>query len=210
MNNKALRNLSYGMYLLSSMDGNRPTGCIINTAFQITSTPATIAISVNHDNYTNKCIKETNAFALSVLSEDCDSQIIARFGFSSGKDNNKFDGFNYKVIENLPIIEDCISFLCCNVISFMETATHTVFLGEVNQGDVLDNKTPMTYSYYHKVKKGTSPKNAPTYTENEINVGKYKCSVCGYVYDGEIPFDQLPDTYVCPICGASKSKFVLI
>jgi len=210
MNKNALRNISYGVYILSSWDNTRPTGCTINSVLQITSEPATLAISVNHNNYTNRCIKESNKFAVSVLSIDSDPSIIGTFGFKSGKDVNKFDSVKYETINNMPVLKDCCAYILCEVINEMETDTHTVFLGKITDADVLSQAEPMTYAYYHKVIKGSSPKNAPTYiaNENKNNTGKYVCSVCNYVYDGDTPFEELPETYVCPICGAPKSAFV--
>ena len=93
----------------------------------------------------------------------------------------------------------------------METSTHTVFLGEVVEGDILKNEPAMTYAYYHKVVKGKSPKNAPTYIAEEEtkteSAAKWVCGICGYVYDGDTPFEELPDTYTCPICKQPKSVF---
>ena len=94
----------------------------------------------------------------------------------------------------------------------METSTHTVFLGEVIDADVLKSEPAMTYAYYHNVIKGKSPKNAPSYQPEEedsraSSSEKWVCGICGYVYEGEVPFEELPDTYVCPICKQSKDKF---
>ena len=91
----------------------------------------------------------------------------------------------------------------------METSTHTVFLGEVIEGDTLKTEPPMTYAYYHQVVKGKSPKNAPTYiAEEPVSSDKHWiCSVCGYIYDDKTPFEELPDTYQCPICKVTKEKF---
>ncbi|MEL7569006.1 MAG: flavin reductase [Eubacteriaceae bacterium] len=212
MNKNAFRNISYGLYVLSSWDGERPTGCTINSVMQITSEPATIAISVNHNNFTNSCIATSGKFAISVLSVNSDPSIIGTFGFKSGKDVNKFESVKYDIIQGMPVLKDCCAYIICEVINKMETDTHTVFLGTVIDADVLSDGEPMTYAYYHKVIKGKSPKNAPTYIANEskdnINKGKYVCSVCGYVYDGEIPFENLPDDYKCPVCEAPKSAFV--
>ena len=99
MNKSAFRKLSYGVYLISSLDGDRPTGCIANSAMQITSDPASIAISINHDNFTNSCIERTGKFAISILSENTDPGIIGTFGFQSGKNVNKFDSVSYKTVE---------------------------------------------------------------------------------------------------------------
>lgn len=163
MNNNVFRNLSYGMYIISTMDDGRATGCTANSAMQITSSPATIAVSINHDNYTNKCIKESGKFAVSILSENSKPLLIGTFGFSSGRDTNKFQDVDFKIVEGMPVIMDSCGYVVCKVINTMETETHTVFLGEVVEGDVLKNEPPMTYAYYHNVIKGTSPKNAPTY-----------------------------------------------
>ena len=163
MNKKAIHQLSYGMYIISTWDNGRPTGCTANSAMQITSEPATIAISINHDNYTNNCIKDTGKFAISVLGENIDPLVIGTFGFKTGKDTNKFDEVNMEIKGMMPVVADAVSYIVCDVIDKMETSTHTVFLGKVTDCDVLKHDTPMTYSYYRNVVKGSSPKNAPTY-----------------------------------------------
>lgn len=163
MNKNALRNLSYGVYIISTWDEGRPTGCTANSAMQITSDPATIAISINHQNYTNECIEKAGKFAISVLGEHSEPSLIGTFGFRSGKDFNKFDGVGYEVKGYMPVVSDACSYFTCDVIDKMETETHTVFLGKVTDCDVLKQDDPMTYSYYHKVIKGKSPKTAPTY-----------------------------------------------
>lgn len=215
MNPNVFRNLSYGVYVVSTLDGERKTGCIANSIMQITSTPATVALSMNHDNFTNSCISKTGTFAISILSEESDPSIIGRFGFQSGREVDKFDGIDHETKESLPVITDSCGYIVCKVIDKMETSTHTVFLGEVTDGDVAGTSPAMTYAYYHKVVKGKSPKNAPTYLpeEDETSAGKdssgekWVCSVCGYVYDGETLFEELPDSYTCPICRQGKEKF---
>lgn len=214
MNKNVFRNLSYGVYVVSTLDNGRNTGCIANSIMQITSSPATIAVSMNHDNYTNSCIENSGMFAVSILSETSDASLIGRFGFQSGKDINKFDGIDFDVKSDLPIITDSCGYIVCKVIDKMETSTHTVFLGEVIDGDVIGSSPAMTYAYYHKVVKGKSPKNAPTYIAEEENIpaaatssAKWVCGICGYEYDGETPFEELPDSYVCPICKQGKDKF---
>lgn len=209
MNNNAFRNLSYGVYIISTWDNGRPTGCTANSAMQITSDPATIAISINHNNYTNKCIEETGKFAISILGENSEPSIIGTFGFQSGKDMNKFDAVKHEVKGNMPIVMESCAYITCEVINKMETDTHTVFLGKVIDADILSKDDPMTYAYYHKVIKGKSPKNAPTYIPEEADneKGRYICSVCGYVYDGDIPFEELPEYYTCPMCKQPKKVF---
>lgn len=210
MNKNVFHNFSYGVYLVSSLDGERPTGCIANSAMQITSAPATIAISINHDNFTNSCIHQSKQFAVSILSQNTSPDLIGRFGFQSGKDINKFETVPFQTQSGLPIPSNCCGYVICKVIKTMETSTHTVFLGEVIDGDVINNEIPMTYSYYHQVIKGKSPKTAPTYIdEDSISSDKHwVCNVCGYIYDGDTPFEKLSDTYRCPICKVTKENFI--
>lgn len=163
MNKSALYQLSYGVYVVSTWDKGRATGCTANSAMQITSEPATIAVSINHDNYTNQCIRNTGKFAISILGEHTSPSVIGTFGFKSGKDNNKFDEVEHVVKGFLPVVADACAYIVCEVIDKMETATHTVFLGKVLDADMLKADEPMTYAYYHQVVKGRSPRNAPTY-----------------------------------------------
>lgn len=210
MNSNAFRKLSYGVYVISAWDNGRPTGCTANSAMQITSDPATIAVSINHNNYTNKCIAESGRFAISVLSEESDPSIIGTFGFQSGEKVNKFDSVAYEIKGYMPVVKDACAFITCEVIDKMETSTHTVFLGKVLDADQMSAQEAMTYAYYHNVVKGKSPKNAPTYIPEEDAPAKqaWVCGVCGYVYEGETPFEELPEDYTCPVCKQPKSVFV--
>ncbi len=210
MNQNTLHKLSYGVYVVSTWDQGRPTGCTANSAMQITSSPATIAVSINHNNYTNQCIKDTNKFAISILAEDSQPSIIGTFGFKSGREADKFVEVKYTVEDHMPVVSDSCGYIVCDVIDKMETATHTVFLGEVKGAEMFGDREAMTYAYYHKVIKGKSPKNAPTYIpeeeEKKAEEGKkrkFKCEVCGYVYEGE----ELPADYKCPVCGMGADRF---
>ena len=119
---------------------------------------------------------------------------------------DKFESVRYSVEDHLPVVSDSCGYIVCKVIDKMETATHTVFLGEVTGGEVFGDKEAMTYAYYHKVVKGKSPKNAPTYLpeeESAVTTQRYKCTVCGYIYEG----DSLPEGYHCPVCGVGEDKF---
>ncbi len=210
MNKNVFRNFSYGVYVVSTLDGERPTGCVANSIMQITSSPATVAVSMNHDNFTNSCIETSGKFSVSILSESSAPELIGHFGFQSGKNINKFDTIDYDTIDGLPVLKDACGYITCKIIDKMETTTHTVFLGEVIEGDVLSKEPAMTYSYYHNVVKGKSPKNAPTYIEEdpkEETDTKWVCGICGYIYEGEIPFEELPESFVCPICKQPKSVF---
>ena len=211
MNSRAFHSLSYGVYIVSTWDNGRPTGCTANCAAQITSSPATVMVSINKDNYTNRCIADCGHFAISILAENSDPSIIGTFGFRSGKDFNKFEQVPYAVKDALPVVTDSCAYIACRVVGTMDTSTHTIFLGEVIGADVLSDNPPMTYAYYHNVIKGKAPKNAPTYVREEEPAtsktptpsGKrYVCEVCGYIYEGE-----LPDDFKCPVCQAPKSCF---
>lgn len=210
MNNQIFRNMSYGVYIVSTMDEGRATGCTANSAMQITSSPATVAISINHDNFTNECIKKFGKFSISILAEDSDPSLIGTFGFQSGRDKHKFLGVDFDIVADVPVINDSCGYVICKVIDTMETNTHTVFLGEVIEAEVLgQGRKAMTYAYYHNVIKGKSPKNAPTYIpEEDAPVAsdgkkKFKCEVCGYIYEG----NELPKDFICPICHQGADKF---
>ncbi|HKM04373.1 MAG TPA: flavin reductase [Lachnospiraceae bacterium] len=211
MNTNIFTKLSYGVYVVSSLDNMRPTGCIANCVMQITVSPIIMAVSMNHDNFTNECIRKSGKFSISILSVDCDPSLIGTFGFQSGKDIDKFDGISYEMKDEMPVLTSACGYMTFKVIGTQETDTHTIFLGEMIDGDVFNDKEVMTYEYYHTIIKGKSPKNAPTYLGNNDEIttkDQYMCSVCHYVYDGTIPFEELPDDYVCPICKKPKSVFV--
>ena len=210
MNTNIFRNMSYGVYIVGTMDGNRPTGCVANSIMQITSSPATVALSMNHDNYTNQCIEKSGIFSFSILAEGSPADLVGTFGFQSGKDVDKFANVEHELIEGVPVVKNTCGYVVCKLINKMETSTHTVFLGEVIAAEPYENTTSkeMTYSYYHKVVKGKSPKNAPTYlpeTEAPTTASNvtYVCQVCGYVYEG----DPLPADFICPICKQGADKF---
>ncbi len=206
MDNKVLYDLSYGVYLTTTMDEERPVGCVTNSVMQITSNPMTLAVSVNHDNYTNACMKKSGVFAVSILAQDSDASLIGTFGFQSSKTVDKFKEVPYEIVQGAPIVTNTKGAIVCRIIDTMETSTHTVFLGEVIEAKALNAGIPMTYAYYHQVIKGKSPKNAPTYQPEEAETKpsiSYKCMICGYVYEG----DPLPADFKCPICGVGADMF---
>lgn len=163
MDTNALTKLSYGMYVIGTRDNERFCGCIANSLIQITAEPVTIALSINHNNYTNECIKNTKEFSVCVLGEKINPIIIGTFGFRSARDFNKFEKVEHQIVAGLPICNDSCAYLLCKVINTTETNTHTIFIADVTQCQTTKEETPMTYAYYHNVIKGKSPKNAPTY-----------------------------------------------
>ena len=159
--------------------------------------------------------RKDRTLTVSVLSEDTSGAVIGVLGFSTGKTGDKLANVRYKMLrEGVPVIKEnsCCWFLC-KVIGRMETETHTVFLGQILAGSDRVEGTPMTYAYYQRVIKGTPSKNAPTYRlpgpDRAGNDGEaFLCQICKYEYNDPItPFAELPDDWVCPVCGSSKSVF---
>ena len=215
MKSEILSSLSYGMYAIGVKNGDRASACIVNTVFQVSGSPNLVAFSLNHNNFSNECIKQNGLFTVSVLSEDTSGAVIGALGFNSGRDTDKLKNVRHRVLaEGVPVIKEniCCWFLC-KVVDSIETETHTVFIGEVTAGSETLRGKPMTYEFYHRVIKGRAPKNAPTYREEESaadqsGVESWVCTVCGYIYnDAYVPCEELPDDWVCPICGAPKSAF---
>jgi len=230
MDIKALYKLSYGVYVVTSKKGDRGNGQIANTVFQVASEPPTVAVSINKNNLTHEFIKESRVFTASVLRQATPLEFIGRFGFKSGRDTDKFKGIKYQVGETgAPIVLDnAVSYLEVRVTRDIDVGTHTIFVGEVVNADVVSSEASMTYEYYHQIKGGKTPKAAATYVEEKktevkpgkvkAKTGQYRCTVCGYVYEPEkgdpdsgvkpgTPFADIPDGWVCPVCGAEKRYF---
>ncbi|MDD7027408.1 MAG: flavin reductase [Lachnospiraceae bacterium] len=200
MNEKALFQLTYGLYVLTAAKDGRQNGCIINTAGQVTNTPNRIQIAVNKANYTHDMIKETGVFNVSMISQKASFELFKRFGFQSGKDVDKFAGFEgYAVGENGVnyITDGCNGYISVKVEQTLDLGTHTLFIGLVTDMDVLNDVPSTTYGYYQD---NIKPK--PQAPKGE---GKpvWICKVCGYVYEGE----NLPADYICPLCKHPASDF---
>ena len=227
INLKALHKITYGLYVVCSKSDEKVNGQIANAIIQVTSEPPIIAISINKKNLTHDYIKKSKAFTISVLSEETPMNFIGTFGFKCGRDVDKISGVNCKIGKtNIPIVlEYSIAYFEAEVIDFTDVGTHTIFIGKVIDCEIIDNKKPMTYDFYHRVKGGLSPKTAPTYIaknedkkKEEERMDKYVCTVCGWIYDPEkgdpdgniksgTKFEDIPEDWVCPVCGASKSEF---
>ena len=222
MDKKVLYKISYGLYVISSKSNGKFNGQIANTLFQITSEPPTVAVSINKSNLTHEFIKESRLFGASILSNKTPLKFIGLFGFKSGRDVDKFADVGYEIgVKGIPIVtENSIGYIEVEVKKSLDVATHTIFAGEVVGGEILKEDEPLTYAYYHEIKRGVTPKTAPTYIgeKKEEKVQKYRCTVCGYIYDPEkgdpesgikpgTSFEKLPDDWVCPICGAGKDVF---
>ena len=228
MNPKTLHKISYGMYVICSRNSENMNGQIANALFQITAVPAMIAIGINKQNLTHEYIEKSNLFTVSILSESTPMSFIGNFGFRSGRDISKFKDVEYKLgkTKSPIVLDNALAYIEAKVIDKIDVGTHTIFIGGVEDAEILSEDKPMTYEYYHKVKGGVSPKTAPTYIEiidkiikkDERKMEKYVCKVCGYVYDPEkgdpdggiapgTKFEDISDDWVCPICGVSKKDF---
>ncbi len=227
MNRAALHKIGYGVYIVTSGLNGKFNGQIANSVIQATSKPATMAICINKENYTHELIKASRKFTVNILSQAAPMTLIGLFGFKSGRDIDKFKDTKTKTgITGLPVILDySLGFIEAEVEGELDCGTHTIFLGKVVEADVLGEGEPMTYAYYQNVKGGKSPKTAPTFDADAAAakpkpaaVDRYVCSVCGYVYDpaqgdpdngvtSGTRFEDIPDSWTCPVCGAEKSKF---
>ena len=190
---RALFTISAGLYVVTSYGNGKFNGMISNSVTQVTAEPLRVAVSINKDNFSHQLITASNAFAFTILSQEVTMDHIGIFGFNSGKDQNKLEGIAYETGQTgCPLILNYgVSCVEANIFSKVDVGTHTTFFGDVVSAKVISEKPPLTYEDYHKVKKGITPKNAPTYRGEQMESASpqdtatslFKCSVCGYEYD---------------------------
>lgn len=225
---KALWTISYGMYVVTARSGRRANGQIANTVFQVTAQPPRVAIAINKENFTHGLIREGGWFGFSVLEDGVPMEFIGLFGFKSGRDVDKLSNVGFREGQRCPLVTDnALSITEARVLQELDTGSHTLFVGEVVGAEVLKEGAPLTYAGYH-ARKGRAPKNAPTYQPEgpkEVKAtsaaapSTWICGVCGYTYDpavgdpanGIAPgtrFEDLPDDWICPSCGAPKDAFL--
>jgi flavin reductase (DIM6/NTAB) family NADH-FMN oxidoreductase RutF len=174
MNLSALHKIGYGMYIVGSHKGDKLNGQIANTVFQITSEPPTVAVSINKSNLTHEYIKASGVFSASILCQAAPLPYIGGFGFRSGRNTDKLKGMKYKIGQTgSPVfLDNATAYLEAELIQDVDVGTHTVFIGKVVAAEVLTEEPCMTYEYYHQVKRGTTPKTAPSYIPGEKGGGK--------------------------------------
>ena len=218
MDTSAFYDMTYGMFILGTVKDGRHTGCIVNTAVQISSDPYLLSVSINHGNYTNSVLKETRLASVNILAQGASMDMIRTFGFQSSEKIDKFENVPFiPTADNLPVLEEGIcGWFECRVRDYIELPASTLFILEVFDAERLgDHVSPMTYAYYQMVMRGSVPKNAPGHTLPEEEGGapagpQYVCSICGYTYDGSGgPFEFLPPDWRCPDCRAQKSAFII-
>jgi len=225
--------ITYGLYVVGSRHGDKLNGQISNTVFQITAEPVRIAVSINKSELTHQLISSSGKCCVGVLSQSADMAFIGNFGFKSGRDVDKFQSVPYELAPSgCPVpTENILAYLDATIVDSVDMFTHTVFIAEITDCGITGEGTPMTYSYYREVLCGKTPPTAPSHmpssceTKTDDSKGKeeslmkkYVCNICGYVYDpaagdpdsGIEPgtaFEDLPEDWVCPVCGVGKDQF---
>lgn len=193
---KALFNLSYGLYVVTSNDGTKHNGCIVNTVMQLTDTPLTVGVCINKVNYSHDVIKNSGIMNVNCLSEGAPFDIFECFGFVSGRDKDKLSDVSYDTSSNgLAVLKNNINaFISLKVISYTDLGTHGLFVCEVTEAEVLSDAPSVTYTYYQN---NIKPK-----TDANKKKG-FVCKICGYVYEGDV----LPEDFICPLCKHGVSDF---
>lgn len=201
---EAMYTLTYGLFVLTTTDGEKQNGCIVNTVSMITDNPKRITVFVNKANYSEELLRKTGTFNVSVLTESAPFEVFKQFGFQSGRDVDKFAEGRYEVSENglkyLP--EHTNAVLSGKVVDCYDYGTHTLFVAEVTEAKKLSSEKSVTYEYYQN---NIKPKPAAPKTEEKADGGKHKwvCKICGYVHEGE----ELPADFICPWCKHPAEDF---
>ena len=202
MDNKALYKLSYGVFLLTTKSDSKVNGCITNTCIQVANSPTRVAIAVLNTNYTCDLIKESGIFTVSLLDDTCKFETIKHFGMQSGRDVDKFEYLDLpKDLNGIPYLgwQTC-AVISCKVVEQHELGSHTLFIGEIEDAQQLSDNAPLTYAnYQNHVKPKPAAKPAPS----DKKIVGWRCKICSYVYEGS----ELPDDFLCPLCGHGKDDF---
>ena len=192
----ALFNIGYGLYVVTSNDGNRDNGLIVNTVMQVTNTPNRVSVTINKSNYSCGVIAKTGKLNVSTLSEDAPFKLFQRFGFQSGKNVDKLEGFKHiqRASNGLVFLNKYANaYICCKVINQIDLGTHIMFICDVTECANLSTAQTMTYTYYFQ---NVKPK-------PETEKKGFVCRICGWVYEGE----ELPPDLVCPLCKHGAEDF---
>lgn len=186
--------ITQGMYVLTTENG----GCVVDAVSQVSAGDnPLISVAVMKKNYTNELLKNNTKFAISILSNDVNPEIIKTFGFNSARDINKFERTETIKVDGLEVIKDSIGYMICEIVDSIDNDTHTLFIGKLIEGDIFEEKEVMSYGYYQE------HKDELLKTKTEKGEIAWICTVCGYVYYGE----DMPDDYKCPICQVGKELF---
>ena len=206
MDNKALFNITYGLYLLTTKDENKDNGCIINTVTQVAEYPVRVSVSVSKNNLTCEMIKKSGKFNVSAITSLASFELFKHFGMQSGRAVDKFEGF--KGVRRSAngiyyLTETSNMYLSAKVLDSHDLGTHMLFIAEVTDAEVLSPYSTCTYGEYQREIKPAPQKSAPAAEPKKDEPKKWVCTVCGYVYEG----DEVPDDYICPLCSHGKDVF---
>lgn len=192
----ALFRIGYGLYVVTSNDGKKDNGLIVNTVIQLTDTPNRVAVNINKANYSHHVIKQTGMLNVNCLSTEAPFSVFQQFGFQTGRSVDKFAGQTVHRSDNgLVFLDKYINaFMSLKVEDYVDLGTHGMFICSVTEARVMSNQETMTYTYYQN---NVKPK-----PETEGKKG-FVCKVCGYIYEG----DELPADYICPLCKHGAADF---
>ena len=195
----ALFKIGYGLYVVSSNDGKKDNGLIVNTVMQVTDSPVRVAVAINKKNYSHDVIKNSGKMNVNCLSTEAPFKVFEVFGFRSGRDTNKFEGCNPSRSENgLVYLPHYINaYFSLAVESYVDLGSHGMFICSVTEAETKSSSESMTYSYYHA---NVKPK--PKKAEASGDKKRYVCTVCGFIHEGE-----LPEEYECPLCKHGREVF---
>lgn len=195
-NSKITHKITQGMYILTTEGG----GCVVDAVARVggSSDGALISVAIAKNNKTNELMHDNNKFALSVLGEKVNPELIQNFGFKSSRDFDKLSLCETEEVEGVQVITDSLGYMVLEKVDTIENETHTLFIGKMVEGDIFASEdSPMTYAYYQEHKEDLQK---TTTTEGKT---AWVCTVCGYVYYG----DEVPDDFRCPLCGLGKEYF---
>ena len=197
-----MHKLSYGLFVVTSEEYEKDNGCITNTVGQVTSSPNRISVTVNKDNLTHDFIRDTGRFTVSIISESADFELFKHFGFRSGRECDKFDGFtDCRRAENgtMIVTKGTNAYLCGSVCQSYDLGTHTMFIADVTESGMIADERSATYEYYLS---NIKPK-PKAVGETPDGQTIWRCTICGYEYVGE----ELPEDFICPLCKHPASDF---
>lgn len=208
MNTAAIFKLSYGVFFLGCEDNGKKNVCVINTVSQVTQEPLRVSITVLKSNLTCDMISSAQKFSVGIMGQNASLNVISHYGGQSGRNVDKLVGQDYQIdqLGNPLVTNGCIASLCCKVCQTVDLGTHCLFIADLIDAEILSDDSPLTYQDYRDYKAGIRKPNeaAPT---NQEKKDIWQCTICHYVYDGDVPFEELPDDYVCPICHQPKAAF---
>lgn len=211
----AFHSLSYGLYIVGAQQEGKRFGCVANTFQQVTSSPMQVSVTLNKENATTEAVLESGRFTATCLSQEATMELIGTFGFHSSADVDKFASCETaEDAAGVPYVaEQCVSRFSARVVQIVNLGTHILFVGEVEEAEKTCAGDPMTYAYYHLVKGGKTPPKASSYLGEEPAAAPgegdakpkfaWRCTVCGHMEY----LDELPEDYVCPVCGVGRDMF---